>query len=90
MSDILYERSLTSGPTVRIRRVTPAGVTPVRAVIEVDRRGGDSPRTSGGVHMPPPLMTVEGNSEADVIASLRPFADEDAAMARLMAQQGKR
>lgn len=89
MSDILYERTMSNGPVVRIRRVTEAGATPVRAVIEIDRRAG-TPRGSGGVGMPPPLMAVEGASEAEVTASLLPFAEEDSAVARLVAQRSAR
>ncbi len=89
MTSILYERLMPTGPVVRIRRVTPEGSVPVRAVIEVDRRAGN-PRASGGGGNPPPLMQVEGNSEPDVVASLLPFAQEDAAVARLITQQGAR
>ncbi len=89
MADILYERTMTSGAIVRIRRMTADGVSPVRAVIEVDRRAG-SPRSSGGAGTPPPLMAVEGASDAEVTASLLPFAEEDSAVARLLAQRGAR
>ena len=89
MADILYERAMSHGSVVRIRRVTTEGVTPVRAVIEVDRRAG-TPRSSGSGGNPPPLMAVEGASEPDVLASLLPFAQEDAAVARLLAQRGVR
>ena len=89
MSEILYERAMSHGHVVRIRRLTAEGATPVRAVIEVDRRAG-SPRASGGRGNPPPLMAVEGESEPDVVASLLPFAQEDAAVARLLAQRGVR
>lgn len=84
---ILYERTMTAGHVVRIRRLTPDGASPVRAVIEVDRRAG-SPRESTGRGLPPPLMAVEGDSEPDVVASLMPFVQEDASVARLMAQRG--
>lgn len=89
MSEILYERTMPTGAVVRIRRVTTNGATPVRAVIEVDRRAG-SPRGSGGGGSPPPLMAVEGASDAEVIASLLPFAEEDSAVARLLTQRGAR
>jgi len=89
MTDILYERTMASGPVVRIRRVSADGATPVHAVIEVDRRAG-SPRNVGGVGMPPPLMAVEGDSDAAVTASLLPFAEEDSAVARLLSQRGGR
>jgi hypothetical protein len=89
MSEILYERTMPQGPVVRIRRLTPDGKVPVRAVIEVDRRAG-SPRSVGNRGHPPPLMAVEGDSEPDVVASLLPFVQEDAAVARLLAQRGVR
>jgi hypothetical protein len=89
MTDILYERTMAHGSVVRIRRVTAEGATPVRAVIEVDRRAG-TPRNAGGAGAPPPLMAVEGATDAEVTASLLPFAEEDAAVARLLAQRGAR
>jgi hypothetical protein len=89
MTDILYERTMATGPVVRIRRISAAGDAPVRAVIEVDRRAG-TPRSSGGGGSPPPLMAVEGATDAEVTASLLPFAEEDSAVARLLAQRGAR
>ncbi len=89
MTEILYERTMASGPVVRIRRVTADGATPVRAVIEVDRRAG-TPRGSGGAGAPPPLMAVEGATDAEVTASLLPFAEEDSAVARLLTQRSAR
>ena len=88
MSDVLYERTMPHGPVVRIRRMTTPGATPVRAVIEVDRRAGTPRAAAGGT--PPPLMAVEGASDAEVTASLLPFAEEDSAVARLLAQRGAR
>ena len=89
MSDILYERAMPNGAVVRIRRLTAVGVTPVRAVIEVDRRAG-TPRGASAVGNPPPLMAVEGATDSDVTASLLPFAQEDSSVARLLAQRGTR
>ena len=86
---VMYERVLPSGPVVRVRRITDEGATPVRAVIEVDRRAG-TPRASGKAGTPPPLMAVEGDSADAVLASLLPFAEDDAAVARLMAERGAR
>lgn len=83
----LYERVMTSGPVVRIRRITPEGTEPVRAVIEVDRRS-ETQRPSGGGGHPPALMAVEGDSEPHVLASLLPFAEDDASVARLLSQRG--
>lgn len=88
MSDVLYERLMSNGPVVRIRRITTPGASPVRAVIEVDRRAGTPRAASGGT--PPPLMAVEGTTDAEVTASLLPFAEEDSAVARLLAQRGAR
>ncbi len=88
MSVILYERTMPQGHVVRIRRLTPDGTGPLRAVIEVDRRAG-TPRSSGGGN-PPALMAVEGESEPDVVASLLPFVQDDASVARLLAQRGVR
>lgn len=84
---ILYERPLPQGPIVRIRRVTPADGQAVRAVIEVDRRVGTA-RETGDV--PPALMAVEGATQEEVVASLLPFAEDDAAVARLLAARGIR
>lgn len=89
MSTTLYERTMTNGPVVRIRRLTEEGVSPVRAVIEVDRRAGLQ-RNSGPSGHPPALMAVEGESEPEVLASLLPFVEDDAAVARLLAQRGVR
>lgn len=87
-TSILYERSLPHGPLVRIRRTSEAGAAPVTAVLEVDRRAG-TPRASVGGY-PPPLLTVEGASEPDVIAQLEPYAKDDAAVARLLREKGLR
>lgn len=89
---ILYERALPQGPVVRIRRVPVptkgAAAGTVCAVIEVDRRVGTARES---VHdVPPALMAVEGKSEDEVVASLLPFAEDDAAVARLLAARGIR
>ncbi len=86
MSDVLYERTMPEGATVRIRRLTPTDAAPVRAVIEVDRRNS-GPRSIDARRMPPPLMAVEGETEQSVVAALLPFVEEDAAVARLIAQR---
>jgi hypothetical protein len=89
MSDILYERTLSSGPVVRVRRVSGEGQTPVRAVLELDRRGGQlrPGQTPGN---PPPLVEVEGATDSDVLSKLLEHAMEDAGLARLMRDQGLR
>jgi hypothetical protein len=89
VSASLYERPLTNGPIVRVRRTSADGVTPVRAVLEVDRRGGElrPDQTPGD---PPPLMEVDGATDSDVLAKLLPIALEDAEVARLMRDKGLR
>jgi hypothetical protein len=84
---ILYKRVLPHGPAVRIRRTSEQGVVPVTAVLEVDRRAG-TPRE--GVGTPPSLMTVEGRTEADVIAKLEPHASDDRAVIQLLRDRGLR
>src|SRR5436305_781545 len=74
MDGILYERTLPHGPSVRIRRVTAAGESPVTVVLEVDRRGG-TPRSDNG--HPPPLMQFAGASEQDGLDALEPHARDD-------------
>ncbi len=86
--DILYRRKLVHGPEVRIRRTSPAGSTPVTAVLDVDRRAGTPREKDGGT--PPPLKQAEGASEADVIAALKKDADDDRAIAGLMRAKGQR
>ena len=86
--DILYRRKLVHGPEVRIRRTSPAGSTPVTAVLDVDRRAGTPREKDGGT--PPPLKQAQGATEADVIAALKPDADDDRAIAGLMRAKGQR
>ena len=88
LTSILFERKMSLGPVVRIRRVPAATPGAVAAVIEVDRRVGTPREAEGGV--PPALMAVEGESEDAVVASLLPFAEDDAAVARLLAARGIR
>lgn len=85
---VLYERKMIHGPVVRIRRVESPNPGAVCAVIEVDRRAGTPREKEGGV--PPALMAVEGDSEEAVRSSLMPFADDDSAVARLLAARGIR
>jgi len=89
MSDILYERTLSAGPVVRVRRISGEGQTPVRAVLELDRRGGQlrPGQTPGN---PPPLIEVEGATDSDVLSRLLEHAMEDAGLAKLMRDQGLR
>lgn len=86
---ILYERFMPAGPAVRVRRTSVEGQMPVVAVLEVDRRAS-SPRQSRGVGTPPPLLLVEGSTDDDVLDQLRPHADNDAVLSRLMVEKGFR
>ena len=86
---ILYERFMPAGPAVRVRRTSDDGQHPVVAVLEVDRRAS-SPRASRGVGSPPPLLLVEGRTDDDVLDQLRPHADNDAVLSRLMVEKGYR
>lgn len=85
---VMYERKTTLGAVVRIRRVESATAGSIAAVVEVDRRAGTPREIEGGI--PPALMAVEGDTEDAVVASLLPFADDDAAIARLLAARGIR
>ncbi|HUX35338.1 MAG TPA: hypothetical protein VMV51_15810 [Gemmatimonadaceae bacterium] len=83
MSDsILYQRFLAYGPAVRIRRTSEAGVSPVTAVLEVDRRAGTPREQEGGT--PPPLMHCEAATDAEVLALLEPSARDDRIIVQLM------
>jgi hypothetical protein len=79
---------MPEGAVVRIRRLTPTiGMPVIRAVIEVDRRiSGPHHRIDEG-RKPPALMAVEGDSDQGVVAALLPFAEEDSAVARLLASR---
>ena len=85
---ILYTRKLPHGPAVRVRRTSEPGVQPVTAVLEVDRRAGTPREFDGGY--PPPLMIVEGETEAEVLATLEPHAQDDRMVAGLMREKGLR
>jgi hypothetical protein len=60
----------------------------VTAVLEVDRRAGTPREREGG--FPPPLLSAEGQSDADVLASLQGPAGDDRTIASLMFQKGQR
>ena len=85
---ILYARLLAHGPAVRVRRTSEPGALPVTAVLEVDRRAQARRERHGG--FPPPLMIVEGKTEAEVLDVLRPHALDDRLVAGLMRQKGQR
>jgi hypothetical protein len=89
MSDsVLYRRKLAHGPEVRVRRTSASGATPVTAVIDVDRRAGTPREKDGGD--PPPLKTASANSDAEVLAVLKPDADDDRVIASLLRAKGLR
>lgn len=85
---ILFSRPLPHGPVVRIRRMSEPGTHPVTAALEVDRRAGTPREFDGG--FPPPLMIVEGASDAEVVAALEPHAKDDRMIAGLMREKGLR
>ena len=84
---VLFERILPQGPAVRIRRTSVTGMTPVTAVLEVDRRAG-TPR--GGVGTPPPIMECHASSEAEAVALLEPHARDDRTIVQLLREHGLR
>lgn len=86
--DVLYKRKLPHGPEVRIRRTTEPGATPVTAVIDVDRRAGTPREKEGGD--PPPLKQASGATDAEVVAALKPDADDDRVIASLLRGKGLR
>ena len=85
---ILFKRTLPHGPAVRVRRTSLAGSTPVTAVLEVDRRAGTPREHDGG--FPPPLLTVEAATEAEVLTALQGQALDDRLVAGLMREKGQR
>jgi hypothetical protein len=85
---VLYRRKLAHGPEVRVRRTSADGATPVTAVIDVDRRAGTPREKEGGE--PPPLKTASANSDAEVLAVLKPDADDDRVVAALLRAKGYR
>jgi len=86
--DILYRRKLAHGPEVRIRRTSEKGATPVVAVLDVDRRAGTPREKEGG--NPPALKQAQGASDGEVVAALKPDADDDRAIAGLLRARGLR
>jgi hypothetical protein len=89
MTDILYERTLSAGPVVRVRRLSAEGSVPVRAVLELDRRGGQL-RPGQQPGNPPPLLEIEGPTDSEVLSQLLEHALEDADLAKLMRDHGLR
>jgi hypothetical protein len=87
MSDILYERPLTGGPLVRVRRVSAEGETPVRVVLEIDRRGGGRTADPG---RPPALLEATGTTDSEALGRVLHLAIEDAEVAKLMHGKGLR
>ena len=68
--------------------MSEVGAVPVKAVLEVDRRAGTPREHLGG--FPPPLMEAEGQSDAEVLATLEPHAHDDSVIAGLMRSKGLR
>ena len=87
---ILYERALPHGPTVRIRRTSETGMQPVIAVLEIDRRAGTPRASQSGGSIPPALLQVDGPDELAVMERLTPVAADDAALAKLLREKGLR
>jgi hypothetical protein len=85
--DILFQRMMAYGPSVHIRRTSAAGVTPVKAVLEVERRAG-TPRA--GMGTPPALLRIEAESEAAAVAALEPKARDDRAIVQMLRDKGLR
>jgi hypothetical protein len=71
-----------------MRRTSEPGVSPVTAVLEVDRRAQTRREREGG--FPPPLLIAEGRSEAEVVDALNPYALDDRLIAGLMCEKGHR
>jgi hypothetical protein len=90
MEQILYERALPHGPTVRIRRTSETGMSPVIAVLEIDRRAGTPRASQSGGSIPPALLQVDGPDEGAVMERLTPLAADDAALAKLLREKGLR
>jgi hypothetical protein len=84
---ILFERFLPHGPAVHIRRTSESGITPVTAVLEVDRRAGTA---RAGIGIPPALMHCEAPSEAEVLLMLEPHARDDRMIVQLLHEKGLR
>lgn len=85
---ILFRRTLPHGPAVRVRRTSAAGASPVTAVLEVDRRAGTPREHAGG--FPPPLLSAEAMTEAEVLEALHAQALDDRLVAGLMREKGLR
>ena len=72
---------------MRIRRTSEVGLSPVTAVLEIERRAGTARAARG---MPPALLRCEADSETEALALLEPNARDDATVARLMHDRGLR
>ena len=89
MSDgYLSERVAADGATVRIRRTSVAGVSPVVAVLErlaVAHAIAERVGVEQGDHAPGPLSLLEvmAETELDVLLLLEPYARSEAAVERL-------
>ncbi len=86
-NDVLFQRLMAHGPSVRIRRTSGAGVTPVALVLEVERRAG-TPREGQGI--PPALAHCEAATEREAMPMLESQARDDRTVARLLHAKGLR
>ena len=85
--DVLFHRVMAHGPSVRIRRTSGVGVTPVAMVLEIDRRAG-TPREGQGT--PPALAHSEAATEAEAMALLESKARDDRTVIQLLRVKGLR
>lgn len=85
--DILFQRVMAHGPSVRIRRTSGIGITPVALVLEVDRRAG-TPREGQGT--PPALARCEAATEDEAMAMLESQARDDRTVIQLLHAKGLR
>jgi len=85
--DVLFHRVMPHGPSVRIRRTSGIGVTPVALVLEIDRRAG-TPREGQGT--PPALAHSEAATEGEAMAALEPQARDDRRVIQLLRAKGLR
>ncbi|MFN9576855.1 MAG: hypothetical protein ACK6AH_09870, partial [Gemmatimonadota bacterium] len=53
-------------------------------------RGASSPGGSRGAATPPPLLEVEGPTDDNVLDRLRPHAENDSLLSRMMVEKGIR
>jgi hypothetical protein len=84
--NILYQRMLSHGPSVRIRLTSEPGASPATGVLEIERRTSTVHKQATG--LPPRLAEATADSPDGVLAILKPYALDDAVVARLLHQNG--